>query len=918
MESITSKTKTADDMIQRKQEDTVKFQGKMQIGKSVEKKETDVALLIKMTVKSNINRATINDAAEVKDTQEVASGTSLIIPEVRVYQGIAPTVFLRGLVSRKIKILNNRTGELVKENALPQCLLVVEFFEKMESEQNLYDSNEYDYLIFKISPYYEDSLGLALQYLQTKADIGCSCEYRNELNTLAKYFYLQSIESPTKLENREKITTLIKSFIENELNYLIHLKNSNNLDSINHASYVFHMLLSSEFFSGFIDERYIKDVMRKRKKIRDESDSVSYNFDENEETEKLKLATLEETLASSAVCMNLQRDYRDVLRKQLFRLKNKHKADKASIDDTTIFLASLSDIYRKSITLIPEFHTLSRDLGKIIVAVLKKLLISIKNGVNMVDKLKVDVINIAANLYKQGALTEDCKQLYDCIIRQQAEPINIDEDEKCTFTYYDNYINDLFYLMKGFDDNRYQKAAINLKNLLDEKADEIIKMDMLDMLIRKIDGIKSKLYKYFFMEIFRSFNIIKNSRMNHHEQVSLMAGYKRKLIEAAPYTYLLRNVSCKNSWKKIACIIISRDIDCMLINQLPSDEDINTLLLLKKIAPDVPNWFVMVKLENVLIKHFRIYLAHYFNEKHVKIIMEFSKWIDYLNSLGLIKPSLIQLQKKWERKTITTSENTFKDKPIAPRFSDEPKQCASAGIGTIVEHKPQSTSSYQVFRRPPCNFEHTPQEITLPNARMPIIGCNTSSRLPMYMRMPSSTAIGSIPADCINASPEESQAHGRRSVPARYPSVLMNPSSSAIRQSSISTAQQSLQAPDYARIVPSTDDDHQFSKPPAMMPQHSLHGAYQATPTPEFVQQKKSALLPFQSFQPIVHPPSSPMEYNETHSLRWGIQQIAIRSFESMKANQLESAEDGATSMPTQHKKSWLNPEAPCYYPTTK
>ena len=85
-----------------------------------------------------------------------------------------------------------------------------------------------------------------------------------------------------------------------------------------------------------------------------------------------------------------------------------------------------------------------------------------------------------------------------------------------------------------------------------------------------------------------------------------------------------------------------------------------------------------------------------------------------------------------------------------------------------------------------------------------------------------------------------------------------------------------------------------------MMPQDLLPRVRQAeaAPTLEFVQQKK---LASQLFKPV-EPPLSPREVDERSSLHWGLQQIVIRSAQSMKPNSLESVETGATQIPTQNK----------------
>ncbi|MCK5893479.1 MAG: hypothetical protein KAG53_03495 [Endozoicomonadaceae bacterium] len=848
MENMTNHANIADHLVKRRQEDTARFQGNMKSGKSVGKKITEIELLHQQMVgKSNTcQMKTISDAVEVKDNQEVVSIKKLIIPETEIYRGIAPSISLQYLIIDSIRQLAAK--DWIESNALPLCLATIDAFERCDHSREPKNRNDYHYLVFVLRPYYEASLGSALQYLQYKADIECSWEYAEELHVLVKHFFLQTKDFSMRSNNKKKIAKLFKQCISNELKYLEYLTKTDYSDIITAASFTLKSLLENKshvYSNGFVDHEFIVAILPQMETLIDDNKSSNYYSDAN--NIKKRLVTLEKKMLSGTVSLKVKRDYSDALKERLMVLKHEYNIVTFNMATAIRFIVDLVNLYKKYATLNSIFHTLGRDFKKTMGLVVTKVLLSITEGATVADTLKVEMLDAIDFLYGEKLLNNYAVELYDSI-KQLLETGEIDLVKKCTDIYDEKYVDDLLFLINGHDDDRYRKAADSLKCLFIAEVDEMIVRDALSStVINKIETIECILKYYFFNEIFQAFYCCQDPEINHDIRADRMANYKRQLIEAAPYEYLLKGDSCKFMWEKIACMTLSKDINGMLIKNSICDEDIDSLLLLKKIAPALPNRHVMKNLEKVLIIHFKIYLTHSFSEKCVRTIMQFSTWIDDFKIREFVSKELIKVKNIWEKRAIPDSEDIIIYAPIVFRLHGATREGIFTSMGgAITTQKPQSTSSTQVFKSPLLNPEPM-------DARIPKIAYSHSTQL--YI---------------------------------------------AGRQPSISAVQQPSQNLDYALIPPPTDAGYRLFRPSSMMPQDLLPRVRQAeaAPTLEFVQQKK---LASQLFKPV-EPPLSPREVDERSSLHWGLQQIVIRSAQSMKPNSLESVETGATQIPTQNK----------------
>lgn len=900
MKNITLDAKKSDNITQERQADTATCQGKMNNGRFVATKESDTQTFSQMTASSStFQRAIIDKTVVAEDTQETISSQELI-PEKRMTKS-TPSHFFKNAVSKIIAEVS--TESLAKYKDFPQCLLLVKKIDELRKQFNIKLQCNYDFIIYKIGPFYQEHLKFALEFLQNKADTECSWEYNRDLNNLARYFDFQPKNSPTRPANCNKFSQLFEKFAFNEINYIESLEDypwpHSARRSIKHSHYLLNTLLlntSPYFHPDIINIADISAlIIRKEKLLK----NVFYPICQacytcpitRTQKKEEEFYILEKNNLSSTTCMKTKRNYNNILHYKLSILSKANNIRFMTMHQNVHFLQQLINLYKKYTDCISEneFYTLGRDIKTLMSSLSITLLLEIKDTHSDMNPLKKQALDLIFSLDQRNLLSYMCKNI--CIAyTEQTAAKHPTKADKFTDTHCNKYINKIFTLIstKVYD---YKAGALLLKNLLDEREHTIKNLCTSDSLFKKIHIIKGVLYSHFFMEIFMTYNHCQNNNTPYIKQCIIMNKFKRTLIEVSPYTFILESDELKDTWRKIACLTFFTNIDKLSTKESFCKDDIDSLRFLLDIAPEVPDRCTRNRLEDSLIQCFRFFLENDTTAIPTETIASLSNWIDTLNNMpASIRPELKTLNQQWKTKIYVQAHSLSesKDKPITSGCSNEQEQYASAETecGVIATQEPQSDSFCQVVELPSCNLEHTPQQtITDMNP--------TSSSFPhrdqqvIYQRMPH--------------------------VPVFSPSPpLMTLQYVATTQPSMPTVQP-LQVPHHvAFISQSIDGRHCFSMLPSMhYPRPSLLQSFRQPapppPPPELVQPRQyHCLIP-------------PTQYRPEMSLNSDIQQTLTRpSVEPIEHNPLQSMEYGTTQMPTQNKRHQLNPNAPAYYPTKK
>ena len=140
-----------------------------------------------------------------------------------------PTLMFQRQVSETVEDLKNKekaykSGEC---DALAFCLYIVNTLDDMkqknrESLKNgISGSSNYQFLISHIAPFYETALEPALQILQDHTEARHGWIYRVALNSIAKVI---NVLAPDNLDHKKTLAGLYRQHTEQELDYLVYLK----------------------------------------------------------------------------------------------------------------------------------------------------------------------------------------------------------------------------------------------------------------------------------------------------------------------------------------------------------------------------------------------------------------------------------------------------------------------------------------------------------------------------------------------------------------------------------------------------------------------------------------------------------------------------------------------------------------------
>lgn len=900
MNKTTQEINKEDCIFHEKPKNTEAYQGKMRCGMYVETKECDVKSSDQTEITSNTSqKRTINYAIAVKDTQKTKDNDRLIIPEFVTSIYPNSKKYFHRAVCHGISMLIKENW--VVGNAFSLSLMVVKMISDLEVKSNSQSKKNHEFMVYEIGPYYEACLGSALEHLESKVNSECSWEYYVELIKIAKYFEFQSDCSQTKLNNKMKLTKLYIEFIKNELNYIKYLKDYPLECSAKYAAFILERLLSndsSSFHYGFLDEKEVLSFT----KIKTTRMMAVFQDSDNRGTDRKKedFDYLRKKILSGDACMKTKRYCHDMLKDQLHTLMKKTNIDSMMIRQRICFIKDVADIAEQGRIYCNEFHTLYRDVKKILLQSSYKLLTALKSNHDNIDKFREESFELISTLHEKKFLNDDCKFRYDKLIKIKRLTRCANETRVLMYSEYQQRIDKIFALINNNVFNYSLQAAEMTKNIFDNEIHKIESLDAANSLLQSIEIIKKTLSGHLFSDIISCYDecVCLNMTMNNLSR--RLEGFLPKLILVYRYQFLLKNIYKMSDWKKIACLIVASKILEISKKKSLNIDDFRFLIIVKFVAPKVPNQFVKYLLIRIMIQC----LTEIDNTRNtrntsiveIKTIKMLSFWVSKLKpnepdmeqSINELKEKIIKMNYLWSQSDDTST-------PL--KFSGELEQYASdetefLEFGAIAKQELQSDSFFQVVGLPPCNLKHTPQPI--------ITGMNPASSFSPH---------GGQQTICERMQP----VPALHLPPAAPPMTL--PSVATMQPSVLPATVHPLQAPHHAAsIAQSTDDRYRFSSIPLPTilrhlppPPLRLKSVYQPAPPPECIQSQRFPSMQYRLIPPTTYRPEIP--------LNGDIQQALARpSVEPMGYNQLEPVGDWTTHMPIQNRGYLINSEEPVYY----
>ncbi len=338
-----------------------------------------------------------------------------------------PSCHVQREVETSLKTLE-RKRQMPEMNPLLFCLAVVETLDRIKDKYDIKDPESRDYKCWasRLGPLYVSSLRPALDIMGEKASAQRIWEYDKGIIGVAKYFFLQSNESPDKSDNRKLLRIIYLMAIKCEIHYLKFARDYSWLWCVTSSYSVISRLLNwgknkleysdfeplsqeqAECFRCQVKELIMDACVNK-------NEAITGQLDHNNGATAERIKKLEESLRSKTANALDVRLYNDLLQMQIEELERttsliiKERQGRGAIQDLFPVLRQLCGMHDRCITFIPENDRVRDGVVATISAVAKMIL---DISLNEFVQLEKEMLELVADLMNKGLLSETCRKSY--------------------------------------------------------------------------------------------------------------------------------------------------------------------------------------------------------------------------------------------------------------------------------------------------------------------------------------------------------------------------------------------------------------------------------------------------------------------------------------------------------------------------
>ena len=587
--------------------------------------------------------------------------------ETEEYQDQSTAMF-QAAVTTSISIL---TSSFMNHglHSLPFCLRVAKTAAFLIGKYQLHDieDEKYKFMLHNLGLYYTVSLPAALTTMQQKAANQWSWECHTDLVTVAKCFCLHFDDSDNKTANKLLLDDLFQKFIRNELDYLNYIKDLPSGEHIIMPADIIDKLLSVETLVvhyDFISEETRADFMKEKAQVMDiikqksTQGGVGKDWDE-----------LEEAMRHGTINMLEKRRYHDVLLDKIEKMSSKVK--RRNMDEKIQeFIAVVEEARHWYDICCADSVGFNLLCSKIKALISGSIKIILKQSICYCVPLEQKIFDSIDELMVMNMLGEECKRIY---LRYKGLQESVQtvmggaiQTNKITDTQCQQCIDEIFLYL----DNSPLIAANMLKKLWSEHRYEIRVLANGESYMRRIVEIKNKLRAKLFVNIF---DLLKEyEKFDNEEYNRKMSRHRADLVKLSPYLFVLTLEADIQLWEKVVCAVWYSDLVKLSRRMSFKESDIDCLLALKRMAPDVPDPRIHVVLDSVLIRIMSIVNQYGTGKIPVEKIMTLSQWIhDLIHIFGYAKSKkklnnewLIEVNKVWREANGGATASITSDQPV--------------------------------------------------------------------------------------------------------------------------------------------------------------------------------------------------------------------------------------------------------------
>ena len=534
-----------------------------------------------------------------------------------------------------------KTQQMSGMDHLTFCLATIREFERVRNACRIDDSQSQDHkvLVFQFGPYYASRLRLALEILKDKADAQCIWEYYKDFTNIAGHFFLQSDEWIDKSANRELLKQIYQLAINNELNYLNFVKDFSLIEIISHAHHV--LLWLFEHLKHDDLDLFSPETMKQLKCKMEKSVSEVYTSmtravvdqsDHNNDAIDRYIAKVERDLRSETADVLTGRLYSDLLKLKLAKLTNRYNTEekgRKDIQGKFLVLKQLCEIHNKCVTFIPVSNFMYNAVVAAISGVTKLIL---RISLDYCVQLEKQILDLISALMRRRLLNKECVRLYLYCKELHVSMRDAVQPGKMTQRQYTQEINKIGSLIGAKTDVSFLAAAKRLKQLLFFQG---IKVSANLHVSKLRKDLKDAWFFPVKEEIDSHKKIIEDDSVLDEYDV-LLSQLRPKIVTLAPYVFVIDCLKFKMDFFHSICPVWRFDLERIAETKSLTEKDIDRLLELKHVAPDITN----ARIKNYLTRAFDNCLSLMVNEcsgipaEKIVMLAEWCSELDCLNNVS--------------------------------------------------------------------------------------------------------------------------------------------------------------------------------------------------------------------------------------------------------------------------------------------
>lgn len=522
-----------------------------------------------------------------------------------------------------------------KEEPLLLCLAAVRELDRLLNKFKIDkdpESESYQFVASQLGPHYRHNFYQALEILEAETDTQCGWKHHKSLMSMMKYLDLQADESFKSING--KAVYFCQQLIQSEVNYLEFVKDfpvagigNESLDIIE------QLLFSLSELPGccrdFICEEHVEVMEKNKESLMATIQSRTGNGSADEHIKKLA-----EDMDSSIPDMNHKRLYSELLKIRLSELRKESEEKGCMQERLLVVVKELCELRGICMTRISEFKFILGEITALISGVVKTML---KNSLNNAIRLEDEVMNYIADLMSNNLLSPSCVLF---LIRYREFQFTMKarttvQEDKITEDQCEKKLTEIASLLDKKTHTASKEAAEMLLQLLYWHGDEIKVMSMAETYTDRIKELEKILCKELFESIIEEIKECgKRTKGDFDEYAHEISKYRSTFVELHPYLFVVRNMKQKSEWMKAVNAVCYCDLEELAKKESFNEKDIDSLLALKGVAPEMTNRRVRGVLENVLERFLSNIMEHGYGDIPLEKVVAISQWIDALAYVG--------------------------------------------------------------------------------------------------------------------------------------------------------------------------------------------------------------------------------------------------------------------------------------------